>query len=694
MPKLTINGLEIEVAPGTSILQAAEQMGVEIPRFCYHDKLSVPANCRMCLVQVEGGPPKPVASCAMACGDGMVVHTESEMVKKARKGVMEMLLINHPLDCPICDQGGECDLQDQAVAYGFDRSRFAENKRAVTDKELGPLIKTSMTRCINCTRCVRFAEEIAGTPVLGQMHRGEDAEIGTFIDQLVQTELSGNLIDVCPVGALTSKPYAFKARPWELSKTETIDVMDALGCNIRVDVRGREVMRILPRLHEDINEEWINDRTRFAYDGLNNGRLDRPYIRDEKTGKLREVEWAEAFVYIRQRMQGIESQEIAALAGDLADLESIVALKDLMESLGAPHLDCRTDGALFDTAQPAGYLFNSGIAGIEEADAVLLIGTNPRWEGTLVNARVLKAVSERGIPVGVVGEAVDLGYDYHHLGETLADLEKMVAAYKGGKMKAQKPLWIIGSAVFERPDGLAVHRRLYELAMDLGIVKDGWNGFNVLHRAASRMGALLTGFTPQQGGRDFAGILEGTKNGAIKALYLLGADEFDARGLIGWQTFVVYQGHHGDAGAARADVILPGAAYTEKDGIYVNTEGRPQLARKAASAPGQAREDWSIIRALSEVLGRKLPYDTSAQLRTRIAREWPALTAFDQPFMAEWTDFGAKGDVDSKRALKAPLQNFYITNAITRASATMQDCTSTLLTSPMKMKSPRMEAAE
>jgi NADH-quinone oxidoreductase subunit G len=585
-------------------------------------------------------------------------------------------------------------LQDQAVAYGFDRSRFYENKRAVTDKELGPLIKTVMTRCINCTRCVRFAEEIAGTPVLGQMHRGEDAEIGTFIDQLVQTELSGNLIDVCPVGALTSKPYAFKARPWELSKTETIDVMDALGCNIRVDVRGREVMRILPRLHEDINEEWINDRTRFAYDGLNNGRLDRPYIRDEKTGKLREVEWAEAFIYIRQRMQGIQPQEMAALVGDLADLESIVALKDLMGALGSPNLDCRTDGALFDTAEPAGYLFNSTIAGIEEADAVLLIGTNPRWEATLVNARILKAVNERDIAVGVVGEALDLGYEYHHVGSTLADLEKMVAQYKGAKMKAQKPLWIIGSGVFERPDGAALHRRLYELATELGIVKDNWNGFNVLHRAASRAGALLTGFTPQAGGKDFAQILEGTKNGSVKALYLLGADEFDAKTLIGWTTFVIYQGHHGDAGAARADVFLPGAAYTEKDGIYVNTEGRPQLARKAASPPGQAREDWTIIRALSEVLGRKLPYDTASQLRTRIAAEWPALVAFDQPVQAPWAAFGGKGDVDSRRAFVSPLKNFYLTNAITRASQTMQECTHSLLQSPQKAKATQMEAAE
>ena len=383
MPKLTINDQEIDVENGTSILQAAKQLGIEIPHFCYHDKLSVPANCRMCLVEIEGGPPKPAASCAMACGEGMVVKTDSEMVKKARKGVMEMLLINHPLDCPICDQGGECDLQDQAVGYGFDRSRFQENKRAVKDKEIGPLIKTVMTRCINCTRCVRFAEEIAGTPVLGQLNRGEESEIGTFINEVVQTELSGNLIDICPVGALTSKPYAFKARPWELRKTETIDVHDAVGSNIRIDARGREVLRVLPRLHEDINEEWINDRTRFAYDGLGKGRIDRPYIRDEKSGKLKEASWDEALTTIADKMKGLKGEEIAGLVGDLAAVEEIVALKDLLANLGITNMDCRTDGAQFDTTKRHGYLFNSTIAGIEEADAILLIGTNPRYEASV-----------------------------------------------------------------------------------------------------------------------------------------------------------------------------------------------------------------------------------------------------------------------------------------------------------------------
>lgn len=688
MPKLTINGMEIEVERGTSILQAAEQLGIEIPRFCYHDKLSVPANCRMCLVEVEGGPPKPVASCAMACGDNMVVKTDSPMVKKARKGVMEMLLINHPLDCPICDQGGECDLQDQAMGYGFDRSRFAENKRAVTDKELGPLIKTSMTRCINCTRCVRFAEEIAGMPVLGQLNRGEDAEISTFIDELVKTELSGNLIDVCPVGALTSKPYAFKARPWELKKTETIDVMDAVGSNIRVDVRGREVMRVLPRLHEDINEEWIGDRTRFSYDGLNNQRLDRPYIRDEDSGKLREADWDEAFALIAEKLKGLKGAEIAGLVGDLAEVEGVVALKDLLAALGSPNMDCRTDGARFDVSDRSGYLFNSTIAGIEMADAILIIGANPRYEATMVNARIRKVLNDRAVPVGLVGEAVDLTYPYHHVGETLADLEKMVKDHKG-TMKAERPVWIIGSGVFENEDGEAVHAKLRELAEELGVVREGWNGFNILHRAASRVGALDAGFVPAKDGKGFAEILDGTKDGSIKALYLLGADEFDARAHVGWKTFVIYQGHHGDHGASRADVILPGAAFTEKDGIYLNMEGRVQFARKASFAPGDAREDWKILRALSEVIGQTLPYNTFTQLRDRIFGEFKHFGVPDTIAPAKWGAFGAKGKPDMKAKLVSPVSNYYLTNAVCRASSTMRACSESFVNN-----NQMLEAAE
>lgn len=673
MPKLTINDMEVEVEPGTSILQAAEQLGVEVPRFCYHDKLSVPANCRMCLVEVEGGPPKPVASCAMACGEGMVVKTESEMVKKARKGVMEMILINHPLDCPICDQGGECDLQDQAVAYGFDRSRYHEEKRAVPDKDLGPLVGTVMTRCINCTRCVRFAEEIAGTPVLGQFNRGEDAEIGTFVGELVNTELSGNLVDVCPVGALTSKPYKFKARPWELKKTESIDVHDALGCNIRIDSRGREVLRILPRLNEDINEEWIDDRARYSYDGLNRARIDRPYIRDEKDGKLKEASWDEAFAVIKSKLAGVKGDQIAALAGNLADVESMTAMKDLMTSLGSPSMDCRTDGAQLNTDSRSAYLFNSTIAGIDDADAILIVGCNPREEATLINARIRKNWMEKKIPISVIGEEVDLTYPYYHAGTKPDDVVKMAKDHEG-KVKAQNPIMIVGSGVFQREDGLTIHAKLAEAAEKLGVIKDGWNGFNVLHQAASRVGGLDIGFLPQEGGKSFNEILEGSKDGDIKALFLLGADEFNARVNIGWKTFVVYQGHHGDHGAQRADVVLPSAAYTEKDGLYVNTEGRPQMARRAVSAPGEAKEDWAIIRALSEYVCKEpLPYNNVGDLRKRIQKEWPLFKAMDEIAMAKWKKIPSKGRL-SKDPFVNPVKNYYLNDAICRASETMHEC--------------------
>lgn len=677
MPKVTINGLEIEVERGTSIIQAAEMLGIEIPRFCYHDRLSVPANCRMCLVEVEGGPPKPVASCAMACGEGMVVHTDSPMVKKARKGVMEMLLINHPLDCPICDQGGECDLQDQAVAYGMDRSRFYENKRAVKDKKLGPLIETVMTRCINCTRCVRFAEEVAGTPVLGQFNRGEDAEIGTFIEDIVSTELSGNLIDICPVGALTSKPYAFKARAWELRKTETIDVHDALGCNIRVDARGGEVMRVLPRLHEDINEEWIDDRTRFSYDGLKKQRLDRPYIRDKDTGKLREASWDEAFSLIAEKMKGVKGSQMAALVGDLVAVEETVALKDLMQSLDCPNVDCRTDGSTFDPSLRMSYLFNSGIAGVDKADAILLVGTNPRLEATLLNARIRRNCMERGVKVGVIGSADDLTYPFEHLGAGPKDLEKLIASKTGfAKVlkEAEHPMIILGSGALAREDGAEVHKLAGLAADKFGVVKEGWNGFNVLHRAASRVGALFSGFVPHgESALGFKGIVAGTKKGSIKVLYLLGVDEFDVKAQIGWKTFTIYQGHHGDKGAARADVILPGSAYTEKDGMYVNTEGRVQLAKRAVFPPGEAKEDWKIIRALSDYIGKPLSYNTLSELRSQIRETWSAFEQMDTLPEDFWIPFGAKASV-LDAAFLSPVSDYYRVNSITRASCTMNQC--------------------
>jgi NADH-quinone oxidoreductase subunit G len=676
MPKLTIDGIEVEVEPGTSVLQACEQIGIEIPRFCYHERLSVPANCRMCLVEMEKAP-KPVASCAMPCGEGMVIKTNTDLVHKARKGVMEFLLINHPLDCPICDQGGECDLQDQAMGYGFDRSRFQENKRAVKDKYLGPLIKTIMTRCIHCTRCIRFADEIAGVPELGATGRGEHMEIGTYIEQAISSELSGNLIDVCPVGALTSKPYAFTTRPWELRKTETIDVMDAVGSNIRVDTRGPEVMRVIPRLNEDVNEEWLADKSRFAYDGLKRQRLDRPYVR--KDGKLQPASWAEAFAAIAAKVKGVPGERIAALAGDLVDAESMVALKDLVEGLGSKNLDCRQDGAAFDTSARAGYLFNTTIAGIEKADAILLIGTNPRWEAALVNARIRKRYLMGGLKVGVIGQQLDMTYPTTYLGagpQTLQDVVDGKHAFSDVLKEAKRPMLILGAGVLRRADGPAIHALARQLAESFNLIQEDWNGFNVLHTAAARVGGLELGFLPGQGGKATADILSAASAGQIDVIYLLGADEIDTAKL--GKAFVIYQGHHGDRGAHRADVILPGAAYTEKNGLYVNTEGRVQMARMAAFPLGEAREDWKIIRALGEQLGVKLPYDSLSQVRKRLAETSPVFRSIEALVAAEWGSFGRAGTIDNA-PFGPVIENYYMTDPISRASATMAKCTETFV---------------
>lgn len=674
MPKLTIDGMEVTVEPGTSILQAAEQVGIEIPRFCYHDKLSVPANCRMCLVEVEGGPPKPVASCAMPCGEDMKVHTQSEMAKKARKGVMEFLLINHPLDCPICDQGGECDLQDQAVAYGFDRSRYTEDKRAVKDKELGPLVKTVMTRCIHCTRCVRFGEEIAGVNDIGVLNRGEHLEIGNYVEQMMDSELSGNIIDICPVGALTSKPYAYTARPWELRKTESVDVHDAVGSNIRIDTRGGEVMRILPRLNEDVNEEWISDKTRFAWDGLKNHRLDKPYVR--KNGKLEPTTWLEAMTTVAGQLRKADANRIGAIVGDMADCESVVALKDLMTNLGVTNMDCRQDGAQYDVSAPAGYRFNTTIAGIEDADAILLVGTNPRVEAALVNARIRKTWLAKRIKIGLIGAQAKLNYPCDYLGagvETLEDVLSGKHDFAKVLEKAERPMVIVGAGVLARADGAKVQNMVRELAEKFGMVSDDWNGFNVLQTAASRVGALELGFVPAKGGLDTKGMIEASKNNKLDVLYLLGADElpFDE---LGDNTLVVYQGHHGDKGAVHADVVLPGSAYTEKNATYVNTEGRPQLGRQALFAPGEAKEDWKILRALSEPLDCTLPYDSLTQVRARLSDVNPLFDKIDEVVPAKWESFGEKGTPE-KTPFAVTVENFYMTNVICRASAVMEKCT-------------------
>ncbi len=671
MPKVTIDGTEIEVANGTTILQACQQAGVEIPHFCYHERLAIAGNCRMCLVEVERSP-KPVASCAMPVAEGNVIHTQSEKAKKARHGVMEMLLINHPLDCPICDQGGECDLQDQAMAYGFDRGRFDEGKRAVRDKDFGPLVATSMTRCIHCTRCIRFLTDVAGVEELGATGRGEDMEITTYVERALGSEMSANIVDLCPVGALTSKPYAFVARPWELRKTELIDVLDAVGSNIRIDARGAQVLRVLPRLNEDVNEEWISDKTRFAHDGLTRRRLDRPYLR--RGGKLVEADWREVLDLIADRMKTVPGERVGGIAGDLCDAESMFALKELLLAAGSTSFDCRQDGAKLDASCRAGYLFNTTIAGIEQADVCLLIGTNPRWEAPIVNTRLRKRYLQGGFKAGMIGPAHDLSYPVTRLGEggaALTDLVEGRLDWAETLKGAKNPMLILGQGALARPDGAAVLAAARALAESFGMVRDGWNGFNMLHRAAARVGGLDLGFVPGEGGRDVAGILDGCRTGAIEVLYLLGADEIDLSNT--GSAFVIYQGHHGDRGAARADVVLPGAAYSEKDATYVNTEGRVQRARRAVFPPGEAREDWTILRALSGALGRPLPFDSLRELRQKMRMAHLSFATADQLLPAAWGSFGTSGPIEATPFVY-PITDFYRTDPISRASHTMGEC--------------------
>ena len=677
MPKLTIDGQEVEVPAGVTVLQACESVGIEIPRFCYHERLSIAGNCRMCLVQMQGSP-KPIASCAMPAADNMVIKTNTPEVQKMRRGVMEFLLINHPLDCPICDQGGECDLQDQALAYGFDRGRFAENKRAVKDKYMGPLIKTIMTRCIHCTRCIRFAREIAGVPELGATGRGEQMEVGTYVEKALTSELSGNLIDICPVGALTSKPYAFTARPWELTKTESIDVMDAVGSNIRVDTRGNEVLRVLPRLNEDINEEWISDKTRFACDGLRRQRLDRPYVR--RDGRLKPATWDEAFATIATRLTGVSGARIGAIAGDLVDAEAMVLWKDLLTALGSANLDCRQDGAALPAGPRAAYLFNTTIVGLEEVDHLLLIGTNPRIEAPLVNARIRKRWRGGRLKVDLIGPECELSYPYTSLGNHPQLLNAIAGGTHplAGELKsAERPALILGQAALRRSDGGAILAAARAIAEGCGMLRpgDGWNGFNVLHTVAARVGGLDLGFVPGPEGSDVAGMLVGAEAGEFDVMVLLGADEIDMARL--GKAFVIYQGHHGDAGAARADVILPGAAYTEKNATFVNTEGRVQRTLKACDPPGDAKEDWKIVRALSARLGRSLPVASLDDVRARLVAANPVFAADDGIEPAAWGAFGTGGPIDAA-PLAPAIDNFYLTNPICRASVTMAECTAVL----------------
>ncbi len=682
MPKVTVDGIEVEVPNGSSVLQACELAGKEIPRFCYHERLSIAGNCRMCLVEIEKAPPKPISSCTYPVADGMVVHTDSPMVRNARRGVIEFLLINHPLDCPICDQGGECDLQDQTLGYGMDRSRYLENKRAVKDKNLGPLVKTVMTRCIHCTRCIRFISEVAGVPELGATNRSEHMEVGTYVEKALSSELSGNIIDLCPVGALTSKPYAFIARPWELAKIDSVDVLDAVGCNIRVDARGPEVLRILPRVNEDVNEEWLADKSRFALDGLKRRRLDRPWVR--RDGKLIEASWTEAFAAIAEKLRDLPGDRIGAVAGDLCDAESMFALKQLMTALGSVNLDCRQDGARLDASRRDFYTFNTTIAGIDEADAILLVGSNPRKEAPVLNARIRKRWLASRAPIGLIGSETDLTYPVQLLGNapnTLHSLQDGSHDFARVLREAKQPMIIVGQAALARPDGAAVLAACWRLAAEIGALTPEWHGFNVLHTAAARVAALDLGFVPGANGKALASMLDG----GVDVLWLLGADEFDmAR--IGADTFVIYQGHHGDVGASRADVILPGAAYTEKRGTYVNTEGRVQRGYLAVHTPGDAREDWRIIRAFSEMIGHRLPYDDIGALRARLAQANPAFDRLD--FLPRFGCSDQSGPSGDPAALSdAPFEpavaNYYQTDPISRSSPTMAACSETFAATPL-----------
>jgi NADH-quinone oxidoreductase subunit G len=690
MANIKVDGKLIEVPDYFTLMQAAEAAGAEIPRFCYHERLSVAGNCRMCLVEVKGGPPKPQASCAMSVkdlrpgpnGEPPEMFTNTPMVKKAREGVLEFLLINHPLDCPICDQGGECDLQDQAMAYGVDSSRFAENKRAVEDKYMGPIVKTSMNRCIQCTRCVRFTTEVAGVSQLGAIGRGEDLEITTYLEQALTSELSGNVVDLCPVGALTSKPYAFHARPWELTKTESIDVMDAVGSNIRVDSRGREVMRILPRVNDAVNEEWISDKTRHVWDGLKAQRLDRPYVR--KAGRLQPATWDEAFAAVAKAIKASGmGNKVGAIAGDLAAVEDMYALKALMTAMGSGMTDVRPPMSGIDPSMPrSAYIFNPTIAGIEEADAILIVGSNPRKEAPVLNARIRKAWRMRSVPIAVIGDHAELTYGYDYLGDDISALAKVANGEGFGETlrAAKKPLVIVGEGAVSH--GAAWNKQigrdviaLASKCATLGEVAEGWNGYAMLHNAASRVGGIDIGFVPHDGGVCSADQIKLAGQDDLSVLFLLGADEYDTSAM--GKAFVVYVGTHGDAGAHRADVILPAAAYTEKSGTYVNTEGRVQLAERAVFPPGEAKEDWAIFRALSAVLGMPLPFNSLRALRQAMYAEFPHLAQIGQiaPAGMEGTlELAGRATKTESARLTSPIDDFYMTNPIARASAIMAEC--------------------
>jgi len=672
MPKLTIDDKEIEVEDGLTVMQACEHAGIEVPHFCFHERLKIAGNCRMCLVEMERAP-KPIASCAMPVSEGMVIKTNTPKIKKAREGVMEFLLANHPLDCPICDQGGECDLQDQAFKYGKGGSRYSDNKRSVKDKNLGPLVKTQMTRCIHCTRCIRFATEVAGVQEIGAINRGEHMEITSYLEKTLTSELSGNIIDLCPVGALTSKPYAFNARSWELEKTESIDVMDALGSNIRVDSRGLEVMRILPKLNESINEEWISDKARFACDGLKVQRLDTPYIR--KNGKLLKSSWDQAIEYIVEQINAIKGDEIAAISGSTTSVESMFLLKKMLFNLGSDKVDTNQFGYKLDTSSRSNYLFNTGIANAANADVCLLVGANLRKAAPVLNARIGQKVRSGDMHVARVGEVSDQTYVIEDLGDNVSLLEEVLSG-KGELAKrlkeAKRPMLIIGDAALSRSDGQAILALTHAIVEKYNIISDDWNGFNILHNHASMVGGLDVGFVYGKSGNGSAEILKQSKDKKVKVLYLLGADDFDMS-LIDQDCFVIYQGHHGDKGAERADVILPEAAYTEQDAIFVNMEGRPQYARAAISPLGLAKESWDIITRLANKLDLGMPFKNLADIRNMLAKENAVFANIGTVIPTNFIGFKSSVKL-LKRPLEDVLTNYYMTDPISRSSVTMAKC--------------------
>lgn len=678
MIKVTIDHKQHTFPAAISIIEACQSVGIQIPHFCYHPKLDIAGNCRMCLVDVEGSR-KPIPSCANMIQEGMVIHTTTDRVKKDREGVMEFLLINHPLDCPVCDQAGECDLQDQALHYGRDRSRYVEEKRRVPNKNMGPLISTAMTRCIHCTRCVRFAEDIAGVADIGSMGRGEHMEI-TTLEKAIQSEISGNVIDLCPVGALNSKPYQFQGRPWELTHTDTIDVMDALGSHIRVDSRGGQVFRIKPRNMEEINEIWLSDKSRFAYDGLLSQRLDKPYVRDS-AGRLQPASWDEALAKVVQYLTTTPSHKVAALAGDLVDCESLLLMKRLMQHIGSQHLDCRVDGSYADAKNPASFVFNSSLNEIDTADVCLLVGTNPRWEAPILNIRLRRGVMNNGMQMFRIGFDHDLSYPVIDLGNDVALLEDVLSG-KGKAAKALKtakhPAIIIGQAALQSSQGAVILNMCARIAEKYNLVRDnGWNGFNVLHTAANRVGGLDLGFVPGENGLSATDMIPATHDGRISLMFLLGADDVAQK--ISKNISVVYIGHHGDKGATRADVVLPGCAYTEKSAIYVNTEGRSQNAHKAVNPPGDAREDWKIFSELLSRIGSQKQYASIQDVRKCLQKENNEFSENCSFSKRHWNpNMGIKGTLFSEE-LFPTITNFYMTNVISKYSKIMAQCTQEII---------------